>query len=137
MWENPISHADRLGLCGCGDNPNGPGWVASAGFGFPIYGFPAYIGISVTGGGDVYLDPGVGTPGPSVSVVNVPSMTGYAGGPSYQGGYNGAQFGNTTPFGNEPSSGIGNPGASASFGLHLRNLCDTPADATDNEGALD
>jgi RHS repeat-associated protein len=113
-------------------NPAGPGPIANVGVGILILGFPLRVGLSMTGAGDAYIDIGVSTPGPSGSLVYAPSMNGYAYGPSFQGGDNGAQVG-STPGMNEPSKGGGIPGASASYGFPLGNVCDAQNAETNQE----
>jgi len=121
--ENPIYRRDRFGLCGCGGaDPNGPGWVASAGGGF-IGG----AGIAVTGAGDVYFEPGFYSPGIGGSVIVTNSMSGYAGGWSGQGNAGGAVGGNPGAQGAGAAT-PGDPSASLTYGIPLGNICNAAND---------
>jgi hypothetical protein len=110
---NPLTHSDPKGLCPYGficPDEDKPGWVGNAGYCYGAF----CIGITVNQGGYVYLNGGLGTPGPSFSVVQSGNMEKYCEGFTFQGGAGYAEGANPG------TSAVGiqwPPGASFTYGI--------------------
>lgn len=117
----PINKADSKGFCpswnafGCPEEEK-PGFVYSAGICSPglFPGLPgACLGASYNDAGHFYLSPGIGSPGPSYSIMHTDNMQAYCSGYTAQGGYGMAAGGNPDTTG----YGLQNPGYGLSYGI--------------------